>query len=499
MKKNIISLAVAATVLGGAAAQAGQYVNPDKTGEVILFPFYNADNGNATYMHIVNTSATLTKAVKVRFMEYKNSDEVLDFNVYLSPNDHFSWGVIKDPNGAGAAIITKDNTCTVPQLGSPNGDFAGTTTENADGSKTRVQPFVNYLFAKDVDTSIERTLTGHVEVIEMGTVSNFEGATAAITKASAHASFAKHGPTGIPASCAGLDKSWAGGTWKAAPNAGIAAPSGDIYGLAFHIDVDDASAFGFEPTAIDQKYDAANHHSPGDENPSLTQGVLTTAVHHGLIGDQFVEITQGVNGSAVEATSLALQTESLINDVMINSAVGGMTDWVVTFPTKRHHVDVALKANVVPPFVNNWLGSTGTTTKKEQPACEFVSIGQTDREESFVAPETGFSPSLDAVTSKICNETAVVAMGPAGTASALNVSTGLTNLGFAYTTGWQQMRFNGTGQAMPIYQGQITEVGLPAIGFAAYRVSNGAMSYGHTAEHKTTTVFSGVPTQPEDG
>jgi len=57
MKKNIISLAVAATVLGAAAAQAGgQFVNPDKTGEVLLFPFFNADNGNATGMHIVNTT-----------------------------------------------------------------------------------------------------------------------------------------------------------------------------------------------------------------------------------------------------------------------------------------------------------------------------------------------------------------------------------------------------------------------------------------------------------
>ncbi len=32
MKKNLISLAVAASVLGGAAVQAGQYVNPDRHG-----------------------------------------------------------------------------------------------------------------------------------------------------------------------------------------------------------------------------------------------------------------------------------------------------------------------------------------------------------------------------------------------------------------------------------------------------------------------------------
>ena len=173
MKKNLISLAVAASVLGGVAAQAQQHINPEKTGQVLLFPFYNADNGNATNMHIVNTTAQ-TKAVKVRFVEYKNSMEVLDFNLYLSKHDHFAFGVIKNPNGEGAAIITADNSCTVPALGSPNAPFDGTTVTNAAGQTVRTQPFVNYQYANalSVDSSIERTLTGHVEVIEMGDVTN---------------------------------------------------------------------------------------------------------------------------------------------------------------------------------------------------------------------------------------------------------------------------------------------------------------------------------------
>ena len=34
--------------------------------------------------------------------------------------------------------------------------------------------------------------------------------------------------------------------------------------------------------------------------------------------------------------------------------------------------------------------------------------------------------------------------------------------------------------------------GLPAIGFAAYKVNNGAMSYGNAAEHKTASTTSGT-------
>ena len=495
MKKNLISLAVAASVLGGAAVQAGQYVNAQKTGEILLFPFYNADGKNATNMHVVNTTSRV-KAVKIRFVEYKNSDEVLDFNLYLSPHDHFAFGVVADEAGNGAAVITADNSCTVPALGSANGAFAGTTVTNADGSVVRRQPFVNYQYAntKDLDSSIERTLTGHVEVIEMGNVRNMGDATTPAGKLTQYATFAMHGPTGVPSNCAGLDAAWASGVWGATddgPKSGLSAPSGGLYGLAYHINVDAAAAFGFEPTAIDDWAGATvEHTNPGSLKPSIVDGVATVAHQHGLGGDQHREITMD---SGVEATSAALMTATVSNDVMLNSAIGGMTDWVVTFPTKRAHVDKALAISVVPPFTDNWRGiyKDGSVYKEDQ-ACEPVSIGQWDREEAYTAAENGFSPSPAAVTSKICNEVAVIAMGAAGTASALSVSTGLTNLGFPYVDGWQRFSFSQQMSLGPVggSSSLVAVKGLPAIGFAAYKVNNGAMSYGHAAEHKSSRAYS---------
>jgi hypothetical protein len=392
--------------------------------------------------------------------------------------------VIKDPNGDGAAIITADNSCTVPGLGSPNGDFPGTQTENADGSITRIQPFVNYQYAntKDVDSSIQRTLTGHVEVIEMGVVSNAGDA----KSGKAYASYATHGPTGVPASCAGLDKSWASGGWAADPSEGISAPTGGLYGLAYHINVDAAAAFGYEPTAIDDWAVTAEHTNPGSLDPSITDGTPVGTVHNGV--GVWADYTFA-NG--VLATSALLQTASISNDVMINGAIGGMTDWVVTFPTKRAHVD---RAVAIAPFTDTWIGAElKGSSYVENPACEPVTIGQWDREEAFTAAENGFSPSPAAVTTKICNETAVIAMGAAGTDSALSVETGLTNLGFPYAEGWQKFSFNAAGQSMPL--GAVAtaandEKGLPVIGFGAYKVNNGAMSYGNAAEHKTETVLS---------
>ena len=509
MKKNLISLAVAASVLGGAAAQAGQHINPNGTGQVLMFPFYNADNGNATNMHVVNTTDKV-KALKVRFVEHKNSDEVLDFNVYLSPNDHFAFGVIKDPNGTGGAVITADNSCTVPALGSANGVYSGSVSTNAAGSTTRIQPFVNYQYAggatPDYDSSIERSLTGHVEVIEMGVVSNV----GAITDANwaiagiytQYASFATHGATGVPANCAGLVAAWGGsGGWTASAASGLSAPTGGLYGLAYHINVEAAAAYGFEPTAIDDWRIASKHTNPGTNSPSLADGVETAAIHHAAGGDQHIEVTLA---SGAEATSATLMTASISNDVMVNPAIGGMTDWVITFPTKRLHVDKGI-ADPVAPFTGSWRGiKAGTTpgTYKEQPACEPVKIGQWDREEGYTAAENGFSPRPTQAVSVICNEVAVIAVGPAGTASALSAETGVINLAFAYTEGWQQILFGQTGKLQKsealrrqdmdytVGNATLTEIGLPAIGFGAYKVNNGAMSYGNAAEHKNETLFS---------
>ena len=474
MKKNLISLAVAASVLGGAAVQAGQYVNPDNMGQVLLFPFYNADNGNSTNMHIANTTGK-AKAVKVRFVEYKNSDEVLDFNLYLSPYDHFAFAVTKDPNGTGAAILTRDNSCTVPALGSKNAPFDGTTEVLANGKTERIQPFVNYQYADDADATIERTLTGHVEVIEMGVLVNVGSA-----ETTQWADFATHDATGVPANCAGIV---AGFPTAFAADDGVTAQEGGLYGMAYHIDVAAAAAFGFEATAIDDwAAGSGDHTDPGSLFPSLANGTPLATVHTGTGATQYAQITAPISEQAVSAI---LMTESLNNEVLVNSAIGGMTDWVVTFPTKRLHVDTADEADVVPPFVDNWVGE-----KTESPACEVISVTQYDREEqTFVAVTTNdlqFSPTPPdappADPTTICNEVAVIAMGAPGTASALNVTTGLSTVESTYEEGWQRMAF---GQSMTI--GGATLKGLPAIGFGAYKLSNGAMSYGHTTEHKRSS------------
>lgn len=148
------ALAMAA-VLGGAslgllAPPAGAVqLSQQNIGDALIFPYYTVREGWSTIMSLINTSSQVL-AVKVRFHESRNSRDVLDFIVLLSPFDRFSgtvvydattgarftpagWSVTPDPsalpettcivagNGAGTAIydlatarIAQPSTASIP-------------------------------------------------------------------------------------------------------------------------------------------------------------------------------------------------------------------------------------------------------------------------------------------------------------------------------------------------------------------------------------------------
>ena len=121
MKKNVLALSIA-TMIGGlgftgaAFAAAGDVsVNPNGDGHILLVPYYTVQDGNVTAFNIVNTDTKNGKAVKVRFRGASNSDDVLDFQVFLSPGDVWTAAVTADANGL-AQLVTADNSCTLPKI-----------------------------------------------------------------------------------------------------------------------------------------------------------------------------------------------------------------------------------------------------------------------------------------------------------------------------------------------------------------------------------------------
>ena len=75
--------------------------------------------------NITNSDTVNGKAVKVRFRGASNSDDVFDFQLYLSPGDVWAANIAKGPNGV-AALTTIDKSCTLPAgvgTGGANSDF----------------------------------------------------------------------------------------------------------------------------------------------------------------------------------------------------------------------------------------------------------------------------------------------------------------------------------------------------------------------------------------
>ena len=92
-QKALFSALAGAGALAMAGAANAVYVNHDGLGQALIYPYYTMRDGNIMLLSVVNTTAD-AKAVKVRILEGKNSQEVLDFNLFLSPFDVWTGAVL---------------------------------------------------------------------------------------------------------------------------------------------------------------------------------------------------------------------------------------------------------------------------------------------------------------------------------------------------------------------------------------------------------------------
>src|SRR5512145_1896852 len=113
-KRKSLYAALGGLVAAGAAGTSNAvYVNNEGLGEALIYPYYTVRNGTDTLISVVNSTGS-AKAVKVRFLEGKNSKEVLDFNLFLSAYDVWTAAVTGSPTGA--VMRTTDRSCTVPTI-----------------------------------------------------------------------------------------------------------------------------------------------------------------------------------------------------------------------------------------------------------------------------------------------------------------------------------------------------------------------------------------------
>ena len=446
--KSLYAALAGLGALGATGIAQAVSVNADGLGQALIYPYYTVRDANVatapynSLLSVVNSTAS-AKAVKVRFLEGKNSREVLDFNLYLSAKDVWTAAIIPTTDGAG--IFTADKSCTTPVVSS---------------SAASPSAFVNFAYAGSNDdkagTSLDRTREGYVEIIEMG---NVTGATAA---AVTHSS-------GVPA-CTPL-----GGA-----SADTVPGNGGLFGGITLINVLKGEEFALDAVALEGFSAKALWNPAGSILPTLADVNPKTSV---VVTGTNAYITDWTAGFAADPVSAVIMHNNLYNEFVLDASTKSGTDWVVTFPTKREYYT---GTTVLKLFQSNFT-ATG--------ACDDVVITQYDREERTIVSQTSFSPPPPTQTDSLCWEANVISFNGTNVLGSKNVS----NIGTTFENGWVAMNFNGS--TVPAGRHQLvggasqtvnlattpptigtlattTFNGLPVIGFAAITFENGTLTSG---------------------
>jgi hypothetical protein len=471
-RKKLVTLAIASAAVGGAMVSApAQAVNvsQNNVGEVLFYPYYTVKNGYDTIFTVVNTT-NRTAIFKIRFREALNSREVRDFNVILSPYDHWGAAVTKDSAGTGAVVRTYDNTCTSPIL-----------PASAIATGSREIAFTNYLFAgSNADggsEAIDRVQEGYFEIFLMGVSSADYNNSANVIEYNA-----KH-VNGVPRNCATVDTQFTNVAGSAFST--FSAPENILKGHVTYIDVAKGKAIDAEPTHLeDWRNNSSFISAPGDTTPSLANGDQTDA--NMLVDGAFVTKTgAGSPDAEVNTATIVLSADAVINEFATGS--GASTSWVLTFPSKHHYTDgitdiTTIDAQGIPPFKYLFKGDKDAGGK----SCDVISVTLYNREEGTAQPSgTAFSPVQSSSNVELCYEANVIDFN--GTAV---FGSGTNHLGMTTTdvgtAGWAYIGLTNTGNV----GGNTTVTGLPVIGFAAIMRDTGgaAVNYGSSIAH---TIVSG--------
>jgi hypothetical protein len=95
---------------------------PNNKGDAMVFPWFLAlDGGWQTKLTVINTDTVHSVVAKVVFRSFKNSEELLDFFIYLSPADVWTGKVYYNTSSKAVRVFSDDDsiaTSTTPTFAS---------------------------------------------------------------------------------------------------------------------------------------------------------------------------------------------------------------------------------------------------------------------------------------------------------------------------------------------------------------------------------------------
>ena len=523
----------------------GLSVSEGGTGHSLVIPYFNAQNGNMTVLHVVNTDTVHGKLAKVRFRSAANSDDILDFQVFMSPGDVWTAAVTEGADGV-AALTTADGTCTLPAL-----------------AKGVPQPFVTDRLSEKAGNIANQTREGYVEIFNMADIDGLSMYGNGRTAKSALYTAIKHVNGTAPCTDAVLNASLANITAETVARAyGLDTPTTGLMGDWYIINVAQSTTFAGAATALTAVQtvggtDAgrgnfvhfpqsaaaaptpeANTSDPlfrvaftrNNANAAVTEAALEASNYD--LPDMSTPYTLNHLGAAVVNTRVqafnltrALAVTSITNQYANDPTITAKTDWVFSMPTRRYSVAANYKAaktadsdyrlyttltdNANFPGVANatnasykvWFAPQNTAVVDGLICVNSTGQAFWDREETSRTAGAVFSPGTTSQT-RFCGETSVLSFADAG-ASVLGASVARQNVaaganGGPFTNGWSVVSvgnaFNTflgadnalTGMGAANDTQYPSQAGLPILGSSFIKLTNPQAAAGTVGTYGIT-------------
>lgn len=534
MKKNVLALSIAAMVGGmgfAGAASAALAVNESGSGHILTIPYYTAQNGNMTVFHLTNTDEKNGKAVKVRFRGASNSDDVLDFQVFMSPGDVWTAAVTKGADGK-AQLVTADKTCTLPvdlNEGKTVSFMTNRLTKkgwtDADKAAQTREGYIEILNMADIEGTLTYnadkspanfyTAIKHKDGVAPCT-SSFIQDTLKWEKVAKSATTPANWLVSLESNTVAADDTAAG--WK---DVGLRAPTGTLNAQWYIMNVEQTTTFSGAANAITATTDTNVVYSPQKNgaavltsaDPLLTKLAGTDGF---LIQPQYYDVPdlstpyETATGTAVaqaKALTDAIEVVSVSNQYATAAAIKAKTDWVFSMPTRRYTIaanygttakaedynttaSVAVSAAVAKADANKgyrvhsavadnaFSGGANTSVNDAGLIClEAKSSAFWDREEQTQTDGAVFSPGTPEIF-KLCGEVSVTSFSD--DASALGASLTRQVVKAPYTNGWGNVVF---GSDTGLTAGKD---GVPMLGSAFIKLSNPQAAAGVSGTYGIT-------------
>jgi len=490
MKMKLLSVAVAGVLGGAGSVMAAPTAAPSGIGDALVVPYFSVQDGNATMINIINTDDGVSgapndgKVVKIRYRAARNSDDLFDFTVFLSPNDVFAAMISEGADGLPFMSIPSDETsCTLPQMSSLN------------GAKFSTQRLSATMHA-DVGT-IAGTREGYIEVINMGDIRTGSALAAEIVHSAGVADCTYSVLSSVQRDDgAGAFGNLGDGFIGAGTNAAAASeiqvtmPTGGLTANWTIINVPGKSVWTGEATAFDYNAAQAQFFRQANAAPLTAGETLPEVTADGIFlpfptaevtarAFDFPDLSTPYDNSGDadawrDAMTNILQTAVVANEYLTGGLASTETDWVFSMPTRRYHVagrgDTG-GGGAIFPF---------DTAHSYTTNCATIGAGTEqhyyDRNEQEVqGDDIVISPNPVAAAPDLCGEVGVISFNQNGAAvsGAVHAQLTLNDITTPFDNGWAVLTLDDGVNG-----------GLPVIGNAMVRAYNPDANFGGTWAHR---------------